>query len=825
MSRAIRAIFPGPFGRGLKLSLSIPLLIAMVVGPAYGGPGLVQLNSARLWQRLEFQLTNVPAANNPFDPALIRIDATFSLPSGRTMLVPAFWYQAYQRSLSGGYENDTASGAPCWRLRFTPPEPGAYSVSVLILTNSQPYGPPVTEAFDVPATPPPARYGYVGIAPGNRYFQTGDGQGLPLNGENVAWPSGQGTYEYDTWFASLQAAGENFARIWMWPSSFGIEVGPTNLTHYSLAPAWQLDYVLQLAEQKGIYLQLALDYHGMFVSQPDYWGGNNYWPQNPYNITNGGPCLVPNAFFTNTTAATIYQKRLRYLIGRYGYSQNLLGWEFFNEIDNDYAFLNPTDVAAWHRAMGGWMHTNDPYAHLLTTSLTSARAHPEIWSLPQLDYVSEHSYNESSPASSLAADIAAFRASYGKPVMIGEFGTSWQGWNRANDPYLRGFRQGLWGGALGGSVGTAMSWWWENIASENDYPLYAALGTVLNRTGWGRGAWSNIAFQTSGAPPPTVGGLVPGPPFAVQLALDSNWGDLVAGGLAIPNAMAAGTAPTILESFVHGTSHADMRTPFQLSAWFTNNASMVMHLNSVSWGAVMAVLVDGVQTFSTNLPNLDNGTTLDEEYNLDIAVNLPAGQHLVTITNSGNDWFYLDWVKLNQVLPSSYPGDWQPSPGAIGLQGTHESLVYLVAPGVSFPAGATNASLPAQQAQTLTLAQWPAGRFIAEWYEPRTAALIGYTQATSTNSLLTLSLPSYSEDLAAVVYPPPTLTAVGLSPANGFQFRLDSQTGGHYVIEHSPDLVAWTPLLTVTNTTGTLFLEAPSALTNAGSFFRARLGP
>ena len=187
----------------------------------------------------------MPAATNPFDPQNIRLDATFTLPSGRSMTVPAFWYQGYQRSLSGGYESDTPAGSPGWRVRFTPPEAGAYSLALIILTNGQPSGSPANTGFTVPTGSVPSRYGYVGTTPAKRYFQTGDGQGLPLTGEDVAWPSAQGTYDYDTWFASMQAAGENFARIWMCPWSFGIEVGRTNLDNYALAPAWQLDYVLQ----------------------------------------------------------------------------------------------------------------------------------------------------------------------------------------------------------------------------------------------------------------------------------------------------------------------------------------------------------------------------------------------------------------------------------------------------------------------------------------------------------------------------------------------------------------------------------------------------
>ena len=430
---------------------------APVTAPAAGSPGIIQLNPAQLWQRLEFQITNVPSTANPFDPESIAVDATFTMPSGNTMVVPAFWYQGYQRALSGSTEHDTVSGPPQWRLRFTPPEIGAYSVSLAIQTNGQPYGTSVSTNFTVASNAPPARYGYVGVAPGNQYFATGDGQGLPLNGENVAWPSSRGTYDYDGWFTSMQQSHENFARVWMCPWSFGIEDAPGTLNNYSLQPAWQLDYVFQLAEQTGIYVQLCLDYHGMFEVTPDYWGAGNYWPQNPYCVTNGGPCINQNAFFTNTTAVKIYEKRLRYLIARYGYSQNLLAWEFFNEIDHEFKYLNKNSVALWHVVVGGWLHANDPYKHLVTTSLSYASAHPGLWSVTQLDYLSWHTYfnGHSNPATAMASDAAYYRQTYNRAVQIGEYGTDWTGWGGsiAGDPYLRGLRQGIWGGALGPPAG------------------------------------------------------------------------------------------------------------------------------------------------------------------------------------------------------------------------------------------------------------------------------------------------------------------------------------------------------------------------------------
>lgn len=628
--------------------------------PVNGPPQIIQLNAAQLWQRLEFEITNIPAFSNPFDSSLIALDATFTLPSGRTMVVPAFWYQGYQRTLSGGTEYDTVAGPPQWRLRFTPPEAGVCSVSLAVQTNGQLSDTIVTN-FTVVSNSPPSRFGYAGIAPNNQFFQTSDGQGLPLNGENMAWPSSRDTYDYDAWFAAMQNASENFARVWMSPWNFGIEDAPGTLNNYAQQPAWQLDYVFQLAEQEGIYVQLCLDYHGMFEVIPDYWGGNNYWLQNPYNMTNGGPCINQDAFFTNMTAKVAYQKRLRYLIARYGYSQNLLAWEFFNEIDHEFAYINANDLAAWHAVMGGWLHRNDPYQHIVTTSLSYASADPGLWRVSQLDFLSWHTYfnGQSNPAAVMASDATYYRQTYGKPVQIGEYGTDWTGWNSVGDPYLRGLRQGIWGGALGGSVGTAMSWWWQNIDSANDYWLYSSLGTILNRTGWGRGSWTNITFK--------------------------------------------------------------------------------------------------------------------------------GGQPLT----------------------------------AIGQRGAHESLIYLVASGAIFPAGATNASLPLQQGQTLVLGNWPAGSYYAEWYDPTTGSLVGNSQGTTVNGSLALPLPDYGVDLAGLVYPPPTLTAPVVNQGGVFQFQLNSETGGQYTIEKSTDLSSWIPFLSVTNVQGTSTLTDPEPITNASMFFRA----
>jgi hypothetical protein len=256
---------------------------------AQSSPQLVQLDSPRIWKRAEFRVDNVPSASNPSDPDFIRLDATFVLPSWKTMVVPAFWYQAYQRSLQNGSEKLIATGAPEWRVHFTPAEASDRNVRVSIFTNGQPFGALAGTNFTVAEVTPPGRLGFVRVAESNQYFETSDGSALPLIGANVCWPGSRGTYDYDDWFAAMHNASENYVRLWMCPWALGIETDTNSLTNYRLDRAWQLDYVFTLAEQIQIYLLFCLDYHGMFETQPDIFGGNNYWPKNPYSTANGGP--------------------------------------------------------------------------------------------------------------------------------------------------------------------------------------------------------------------------------------------------------------------------------------------------------------------------------------------------------------------------------------------------------------------------------------------------------------------------------------------------------------------------------------------------------
>jgi hypothetical protein len=84
-----------------------------------------------LYQRFEAAIQLSESFANPFDPEAIAVDVTFTSPSGRVQVVPAFWHQPY--------DDDAGSpiGAAGWRIRFAPSETGAYSYSVAARSGTQ----------------------------------------------------------------------------------------------------------------------------------------------------------------------------------------------------------------------------------------------------------------------------------------------------------------------------------------------------------------------------------------------------------------------------------------------------------------------------------------------------------------------------------------------------------------------------------------------------------------------------------------------------------------------------------------------------------------
>ncbi len=443
-------------------------------------------------ERGEIRVDGVPAADNPLDPDCITLDLTAVDPSGHQVTVPGFYFRDYQRQLDGQQETLSPQGDGEWRIRWLPVTAGEHTLRAAVTVNGKTL---TSEELTVNVTDS-KRNGIVRVEPtSKRYFQLDNGTPLFLNGLCSCWYGSRGTYDYDDWLAAYEQAGINYIRIWMWPNAFGLEWDKNDKLAYRLDNAWRLDYLLAEAQRRGVYVMVCLDYHGIFEVKPDYWGGNNYWPRHPYNAANGGPCQTQNDFFTNEQAKQLYRKRLRYLVARWSAYPSVLAWEFFNEIDNEYAYVKHDDVVAWHGELGRHLRQIDPLKHLISSSFTGGSQRPDLFALPEMDFAQYHSYNEQHPAEMTANMTATFFQKYRKPFFVSEYGTDWRGWKPDTDPYFRALHQAVWSGAMSGAAGTDMTWWWEEIHRGNLYRHWSALAAFLQGTGMGRPDFQPARFD------------------------------------------------------------------------------------------------------------------------------------------------------------------------------------------------------------------------------------------------------------------------------------------------------------------------------------------
>jgi hypothetical protein len=233
------------------------------------------------------------------------------------------------------------------------------------------------------------------------------------------------------------------------------------LGRYYQKTADRLDEILRYAEEKGIYIMLTIDYHGLFKSEIDRWASNAEWRANPYNAANGGPCQTQEDFFTNAEARKLYKNRLRYMVARWGYSTHLAVWEFWNEIDNvmEWQNVSAEAITAWHREMADYLKRIDPYEHLVSTSVTY-RDIPGLWDIENLDFSQHHNYG---PTTNMKESIYNYIARFEKADVVGEFALGWKGPGKDYPValYEVEMHNGLWRGMFSPTPILPMTWWWE----------------------------------------------------------------------------------------------------------------------------------------------------------------------------------------------------------------------------------------------------------------------------------------------------------------------------------------------------------------------------
>jgi hypothetical protein len=301
--------------------------------------GLYPGGSALTYRKLEvtFKLTNpcgnpyLPYPANPTaapaeqadaggakaDPNGVTVTGVFTVPGGGEVRMPAFW-----------------DGEGVWRLRICPTKPGQWSY-VIEVVNAKGASKSEPRTFMVAESKDP---GFIRPAPKMRFLQfERGGTFIPL-GNNLVKTAD--TTIIGSWAKRLREHGMNSQRVWLHPHYTAIEwtadgakgksliPDAPGLGQYLLRTARAMDYVVDQAQENGLYLLLCQDDMICYTSSP-HDEPRIGWEYNPYKAI----CKDGIEFFTNEVAKRYYKARLRYMVARWAWSPHLFGWELMNEVD------------------------------------------------------------------------------------------------------------------------------------------------------------------------------------------------------------------------------------------------------------------------------------------------------------------------------------------------------------------------------------------------------------------------------------------------------------------------------------------------------------
>ena len=578
--------------------------------------------------------------NNPFDPDDIKVDASFTSPSGKVTAVPGFYMCEYSHEL----DVVSASNNWSWHVRFTPTEVGDWQYQVSASTAK---GIVTSDTGRFTATQSD-RHGFIRVDPRNpHYFVFDDGTPYFPVGENVGWATGGDPLgSYAKWLDGLATAKANFIRVWMAPWGFSIEWLDTGLGNYARRQqqAFQLDQVVDMLSEHDIYMMLSLINHGQFNEST-----NPEWDQNPYNAANGGPCEQPACFATNAEALRLWKQRLRYIAARWGYSPNIMTWEWWNEI-NWTALVDADILAPWIAESASYLKTLDPYNHLITHS-GSPQRDVTIWGRDDMDFVQAHLYNMSDLPAAFHDLIPAWLAKYpNKPFLMGEFGSPMQ-----IDTEGILLHQGLWAAPMNGAAGTGMTWWWDSYVDPlNLYYQFAGVAAFFAGEDLASQPWQPSSASFSGDVGARLYGLQSDDHallWAISRSYDATYLEQAVTRATRDATRRLGTLITSFEDGADGWALVDSWTAGQSAAVSTEKAS-----DEAASMALTASYVGGAWHEAGLSVQPERGADWSAYQGISMEVYVPedTGSFIAQIyTKTGDAW---TWTNSEDVQLS--PGDW-----------------------------------------------------------------------------------------------------------------------------------------------------------------------
>lgn len=680
--------------------------------------------------RLEIRASQL---SNPFDVNEISVSLSAVSPSGEKITQPGFYIG----------NNGTIS---IYNVRFTPAEIGEYSYQFIVRTQQDTI---ITKSISLTAVQS-ARNGFLRRNPESDYLLKFDsGKLFRGYGENVCWAE-----DYHYYFKKLNEIGCNFVRIWMCPWNLYLEWEDPGLGKYHLQNAARLDSVLAWAEKYNIYIMLCFDYHGVIQELQGYFKEKK-WDENPYNQKNGGPCKTEADFFVNPVAKDYYKNRLQYIVARYGYSPHILAWEFWNEVDLTAG--KPADVITWHKEMAEFLREIDPYDHLITTSFSTNEL-PEIWRLENIDLTQSHLYNKPNFAEFIPMNIERHQKEYGKPHVIGEFGSDYRGAEktRQNDPEHVGIHNGLWAGLFASTPISPLTWWWDELIEADDlYFHFQAITNFAAEIATGSSPIEKIVIDDI-----SLNNELSPDQATYVLSPSKSWGKNTVSHFTIGSNGEINDRDQV-PSYLFGKSKSDMKQPPEFKISYKSDGRFVVHVDDVSDFGLLKIYLDGALALEKPLPlgegegeweqsawkeeiNMYQGT-----YNKDYGIRVPAGSHVIRVENDGRDWIKVteykfensginmgDRIKVMAVRQNQNYFLWL----------RNQKYQWQLVKNKEMPSGT-------ELTAKLNIPDIEPGMYQVEWWDTYQGTIFQHEAVSVTRqSEIVLNIPSFNKDVACKIY-------------------------------------------------------------------------
>ena len=689
-----------------------------------------------LYERLELDVDLTATHDNPFDPEDVALDALVTAPSGRTLTVPGFFTLDQRREIQDGHELMIPEGNGAWKVRFAPMEVGRHTYTVRLRDKS---GEVASEEASFRAVQGRSK-GFVRQSPVDaHYFAHDNGDGFLALGHNlpIYHTSGQLGDEGMRLFAK---ARENYNRWWMASYGFGLE-WMEELGWYRQDAAARIDLVLDLAEELGLYYMMCMDTHQDFRE-----GG---WERNPFNAKNGGPCETAGDWFTDETARALYRKRLRYTVARWGYSPNVLCWEFGNEFEGWADSPNSVKLP-WHEEMSEYLASIDPWRHLISTSWWGHTGPEEFWRLPSIDIVQTHCYtnDDANVAPRLRGYSLHQWNTFEKPHIFGEFGIRSHSSTADKDPEGWGIHNALWSGLFSFCAGPPAPWWHENYIDKLDlYFHFTALANFADDLPFGTAEWdmmkpTDIEYLDPDREPDTRDAVV---------RTAQRWGKPAYGRFTVlPDGSVEGDHEP--QQLLHGTGHGDLKNPPTFIVDYPHEGQFIVKVGVVSNSGHLRVWVDDGLQLDREFPcgeGLGKGSTYREQWDLwettydeDVVIEVPAGLHEIRLENFGDDWMRIGAYTFTdcKVLDT-------PNVLAAGMESEDVAILWLQNLDSSWYNHAGNGEVNPVDPFTVTL-RLPSGSYEVEWWDTWLGRPLRTEELESTRRRLALEFPTLETDVA-----------------------------------------------------------------------------